>query len=61
MFGSGGKETLVHLRNCFEFASDGPLSLGPTYYPLSEVQRIHERSDRSLELASNDSRGVPST
>ena len=53
MSGSGGKNTLVHLRNCLEFESDGPLSLGPFYYPLSIVRRNHAKSELCLDLAGN--------
>jgi lipopolysaccharide transport system ATP-binding protein len=53
MFSSGGKETLIHLRNCLEFSGDGPHSRGPTYYPLSEVERSRESPNEPL-----DARGV---
>ena len=36
---SGGKRTLVHLRHCFDFEFQGPLSMGPVYYPEVEIGR----------------------
>lgn len=42
LLGAGGKTTITHLRNCFTFENDGPLSMGPTYYPPS---RVIERSE----------------
>lgn len=38
--GAGGKSTIAHLRNCFNFRFDGPPSLGPIYYPPASVDEI---------------------
>lgn len=36
---SGGKRTLVHLRQCFDFEFQGPLSMGAAYYPEVKIER----------------------
>ncbi|HOO50991.1 MAG TPA: ABC transporter ATP-binding protein [Alphaproteobacteria bacterium] len=38
LYGSNGKSTIAHLRHCLSFWFDGPSSLGPIYYPPSEVK-----------------------
>lgn len=40
MYGSGGKETLAHLRHSLAFSFDGPPNLGPVYYPQASVEEV---------------------
>lgn len=39
---SGGKRTLAHLRGAFSFDHEGPMSMGPVYYPPVASRRMSE-------------------